>query len=143
MALQRARIVGIVLSAVFVLTLVACGGSPSAAPVQDSGSTAAVDSSTAADPAAGQALFTSAGCIDCHAVTADGPIPEDGTTLAGFWAGKGIYGAILGNFKPINDENVAIYIREGGVGKVGKMPAHPDLTDEQIQQLIDYLKTLN
>lgn len=140
MTLHRMRMIGLVLTVGLVLA--ACGGSGgSTAPT--AGADAADLQALSASSAAGEALFTSAGCIDCHAVTADGMVPEGGTNLAGFWSGNGIYQGVMGNFKPIDDANVSEYIREGGVGKVGKMPAHAELTDEQLQQLVDYLKTLD
>jgi cytochrome c oxidase subunit 2 len=130
----RSRLFALGLMAVTVLGFTACSTGPAAAP----------DAPAAAvDTAGGEVLFADAGCLDCHAVSSAAAVPEGGTNLAGFWAGNGIYKGILGNFKPINDDNVKAYVREGGVGKVGKMPAHPDLSDEQLQQLVDYLKTLD
>lgn len=48
----------------------------------------------------------------------------------------------LPNGKPINEQNVAEWIKTGGIGKIGQMPAHTTLTPEQITDLIAYLKTL-
>jgi mono/diheme cytochrome c family protein len=134
--LSRSRLTALVLLTALVVGFTACSAGAAQAP-------SAPVPTAVVDAAAGAALFVSAGCADCHAAAVDAAVPEGGTNLAGFWAGNGIYDGILGNFKPINDENVKTYLREGGVGKVGKMPAHPELTDEQLQQLVDYLKTLD
>lgn len=56
--------------------------------------------------------------------------------------GKGPYGDKLPNGKPINDQNAVEWIKVGGVGKLGQMPGHLDLTPEQLLDLVAYLKTL-
>ena len=55
---------------------------------------------------------------------------------------KSSYGDKLPNGKPRSDQNTAEWIKIGGVGKVGQMPGHTDMTQEQLSDLVAFLKTL-
>ena len=98
------------------------------------------------DPAKGQQIFATTDCAACHN-TNDQKLVGPG--LAGLFKPGGPklpsgvdYKGNLPNGKPINEQNVAEWIKIGGVGKIGQMPAHTTLTPEQMTDLIAYLKTL-
>lgn len=115
-----------------LLGLAACGGAAApAAPAEPAAPTG--------DAARGEALFTSAGCAGCHSIGADQIV---GPGLAGIVNGKGPYGANLPNDKPINDANLIEWLKIGGVGKIGQMPGNNTLTDQELADLVAYLKTL-
>lgn len=109
-----------------LVALAACGGSTPTA--QASG-----------DPAKGQQVFNSSDCKACHTTTDQKLV---GPGLKGVMDGKGQYGDKLPNGKPLTDQNVAEWIKVGGVGKIGQMVGHPDLSQEQLTDLVAYLKTL-
>jgi mono/diheme cytochrome c family protein len=108
------------------------------------------------DPAAeaGRGLFRSSGCVGCHNVTDK---PSVGPGLAGLFTPEGTaaYGTILPNDTEVNDANVLAWIKSGGggpgvgpapqdkppSGEYGQMPPQ-SISDEQIGQIIAYLKTL-
>lgn len=52
------------------------------------------------------------------------------------------YGPNLPNGLPINEANVALWVRQGGRGKLGYMPPS-DLDNRQLADLVAYLKTLS
>jgi cytochrome c len=112
--------------------LTACGGSTTA------GQTAPA-AQASGDPAKGELVFNTSDCKGCHTTTDQKLV---GPGLKGVMDGKGAYGDKLPNGKPINDQNSAEWIKVGGVGKIGQMPGHPDLTAEQLADLVAYLKTL-
>ena len=98
------------------------------------------------DPAKGQQVFATTDCAACH-TTNDQKLVGPG--LAGLFKPGGPklpagvdYKGNLPNGKPINEQNVAEWIKTGGIGKIGQMPAHTTLTPEQMTDLIAYLKTL-
>jgi cytochrome c len=98
------------------------------------------------DPAKGQQVFATTDCAACH-MTSDQKLVGPG--LAGLFRPGGPklpsgvdYQGNLPNGKPIDEQNVAEWIKTGGIGKIGQMPAHTTLTPEQITDLIAYLKTL-
>ncbi|MEO8502736.1 MAG: c-type cytochrome [Acidobacteriota bacterium] len=71
-------------------------------------------------------------CTDCHGVDGRGNTP------------KGIGNAFCdltdGNWKFGGDEgSIAMIIRQG---EFGEMPAHPELTNEQVRQLVDHILKL-
>jgi cytochrome c len=118
--------------------LSACGGqTASQVPAQSGGGAAAA--LPVGDATRGKDVFETSGCTACHATTDEKLV---GPGLQGVLAGQGEYGSNLPNGKPINDENVAEWIRTGGTGQIGNMPSYPDLTPEQIGDLVAYLKTL-
>ena len=113
-----------------IAALSACGGGQAAA----------------GDPVKGQQVFATTDCTACH-TTSDQKLVGPG--LAGLFKPGGPklpsgvdYQGNLPNGKPINEQNVAEWIKTGGIGKIGQMPAHTTLTPEQIADLIAYLKTL-
>jgi cytochrome c551/c552 len=111
-----------------VLALAACGGA-------STGGSAA----PAGDPAKGELVFKSSDCVACHTTTDQKLV---GPGLKGVMDGKGAYADKLPNGKPVNDQNAVEWIKVGGVGKIGQMPGHADLTPEQLLDLVAYLKTL-
>jgi cytochrome c len=129
-SLTTRRPLGIFALAFFlvVLLLAACGGggaTPAAPPT--------------GDPASGEQIFKTSDCVGCHTTTDQKLV---GPGLKGLMDGKGIYGDKLPNGKPRTDQNTAEWIKIGGVGKVGQMPGHPDMTQQQLLDLVAYLKTL-
>jgi mono/diheme cytochrome c family protein len=105
----------------------ASGGSPSAIPA------------VVGDATRGGEVFKANGCNGCHTLTEQKLV---GPGLKGFSEGKGPYGMNLPNGKPINDENLKEWIKIGGIGKIGQMPGFVTLTDENMADLIAYLKTI-
>ena len=106
-----------------------------------------------ADPKAeaGKGTFNTF-CTGCHNKTADKLV---GPGLLGLFSPNGTvaYGTVLPNGKPVNDADVAEWIKVGGGGpgvgpepKDGQsytaMPGFPNLSDQQIAELIAYLKLL-
>jgi cytochrome c len=113
-----------------VLVLAACGSNP------PSGGAVAQSSG---DPAKGEQIFKTSDCVGCHTTTDQKLV---GPGLKGIMDGKSSYGDKLPNGKPRNDQNTAEWIKIGGVGKVGQMPGHTDMTQEQLSDLVAFLKTL-
>jgi cytochrome c len=112
--------------------LAACGGSTA-------GGQTAPTAQPSGDPANGEQVFNNSDCKGCHTTTDQKLV---GPGLKGVMDGKGAYGDKLPNGKPITDQNTAEWIKVGGVGKIGQMPGHSDLTPEQLTDLVAYLKTL-
>jgi mono/diheme cytochrome c family protein len=84
-------------------------------------------------------------CSHCHAT---GTQMRVGPGLAGLFSPGGPelpagvdYDGRLPNGEEITEVNVAEWIRDGGRGEIGAMPGQR-LTDEQMDRLIEYLKTL-
>jgi mono/diheme cytochrome c family protein len=115
---------------VAILALAACDGS---------GSSSAPTPVPAGDPAKGELVFKSSDCQGCHMLTDQKLV---GPGLKGVMDGKGAYGDKLPNGKPLNDQNAVEWIKIGGVGKIGQMPGHPDMSPDQLRDLVAYLKTL-
>ncbi len=109
-----------------------------------------------ADPRAtpfgrGQVLFTSKGCVGCHA-------PSDqkvvGPGLGGLFQAEGTkaYGTKLPNGKDVNDANVKEWILKGTAGFAehidpvadGPFPPMPPMpaTEDELNSLLDYLRAL-
>ncbi len=101
------------------------------------------------DVAQGQAIFNR-GCNTYHSTTQEIKV---GPGLAGLFGPDGPtlptgvdYGGNLPNGQPITVENVKGWIRSGGQGQIGAMPPNgnvPNLTDDELADLIAYLITLN
>ncbi|MBA3468494.1 MAG: cytochrome c [Herpetosiphonaceae bacterium] len=105
---------------------------------------------------AGRAQFRRV-CSSCHNVT-DQPLVGPGMAGLFFPEGTKSYGTILPNGKEVNDANVLEWIKVGGGGpgvhppaadapvggtEYGPMPGQAGIyTDEEINQIIAYLKTL-
>jgi cytochrome c len=117
--------------------LAACGGPAANAPAPGGANPAS--SMPAGDATRGEALFKEKGCVGCHALTDEKLI---GPGLKGLMDGQGTYGDKLPNGKPLTDDNVAQWIKIGGVGKIGQMPNFPDLSPEQLSDLVAFLKTV-
>lgn len=117
-----------------ILALAACGGGGAATPAEP-----AAPPAISGDAANGEALFVANGCAGCHATTDQQLV---GPGMAGVMAGKGPYGDKLPNGKPITDASAAEWIKIGGVGKIGQMPGFNTLTDQELADLVAYLKTL-
>jgi mono/diheme cytochrome c family protein len=120
-----------------LLVLAACGGQ--AGSQQATAPAAEQPAAAAGDASRGEALFTNSGCAGCHSTGSDQIV---GPGLEGVFQGEGPYGNELPNGKPITDENMMEWIKIGGVGDIGQMPGNPTLTDEQLADLVAYLKTL-
>jgi cytochrome c len=121
----------------FALTALAACGSTSTG--GQTGGGQAATAAPAGDPSKGEQVFNTSDCKACHATT-DQKIVGPG--LKGVMDGKGQYGDKLPNGKPLTDQNTAEWIKIGGVGKIGQMPGHPDLSADQLADLVAYLKTL-
>lgn len=135
------RTLGLLALAVLLslVALAACGGQ---AATTQGGAPAAEPPAPAAgagDADRGKELFTSAGCAGCHSVGSDQLV---GPGLAGVVAGKGPYGDKLPNGEPITDASLIAWIKIGGVGKIGQMPGNNTLSDQELADLVAYLKTL-
>ena len=99
------------------LLLLACNSKPASTPA-------------AGDPGAGAKVYESA-CAVCHTTTKEKKV---GPGLAGLY-----HESALPNAEPVNDHNVESWVRNGG----GNMPGFKGaLTNEQMRDLIAYLKTL-
>jgi mono/diheme cytochrome c family protein len=127
----RLGLIGLLL----LLLLAACGEAAKDSPPAASPTTAAA----VGDATRGAEVFKANGCNGCHTLTDQKLV---GPGLKGALDGKGPYGANLPNGKPINDDNLKEWIKIGGIGKIGQMPGFVTLTDENIADLIAYLKTI-
>ena len=87
----------------------------------------------------GEVVFKTNACSGCHATSEQKLV---GPGLAGLMDGGGPYAGKLPNGKPIDDASVSEWIRSGGTGKIGVMPGYPDLSDQDMSALLDFLKTL-
>ncbi len=130
--------------------LAACGGSnqapsSSAPQVTNELPAALTDTSISSkgDAQRGKELFTP--CAACHH-TSNAMLVGPG--LAGLFSAQGPvlpsgidYNGLLPNGKERSEANIAQWIREGGSGRIGYMPPH-NLTDEQMADLMAYLRTL-
>lgn len=121
-----------------VILMVACGSSTTPSGAGSSGGQAA-PAAVAGDAAKGEQIFKTGDCVACHTTTDQKLV---GPGLKGVMDGKGPYGDKLPNGKPMNETNLAEWIKIGGVGKIGQMPGHPDMPAEQLADLVAYLKTL-
>ena len=71
-------------------------------------------------------------CTDCHGVDGRGNTPKG--------AGNPYCDLTDNNWKFGGDEgSIAMTIRQG---EFGEMPAHPELTNEQVRQLVDHILKL-
>ncbi|WP_031460599.1 c-type cytochrome [Chloroflexus sp. MS-G] len=138
----------------FTLFLIAvitgCGGGNQATSSSTSASTnelpaALRDTSISAkgDARKGQEIFGQ--CTSCHTTTKEVLV---GPGLAGLFSAEGPvlpkgvdYKGLLPNGKERSEANIAEWIRVGGTGRIGYMPSH-DLTDQQMADLMAYLRTL-
>lgn len=85
----------------------------------------------------GRQVFESQGCIGCHAV--EGQSSGQGPTLTDFADREYIAGVI-----DFNDENLKGWIKNPQDYKQGNnMPGFPNLSDEDMDALVEYLNTLS
>ncbi|RSL30456.1 cytochrome c oxidase subunit II [Salibacterium salarium] len=85
----------------------------------------------------GRQAFEDQGCIACHAV--DGQGTGQGPTLSNFADREKIANVI-----DVNDENLEAWIRNPGSFKEGNnMPASPNMNDEDMDAIIEYLNSLS
>ncbi|MEM8531451.1 MAG: c-type cytochrome [Chloroflexota bacterium] len=96
------------------------------------------------DATSGEQVFM-ASCAQCHAITDE---MRTGPGMAGLFQPEGPtrpagidYGSNLPTGEPINEENVARFILEGGRGEIAYMPPS-NLDTQQVADLIAYLRTL-
>lgn len=88
---------------------------------------------------AGLAVFTSAGCGACHAVRGTGNAGTTGPDLTHLASRRTMAAGIL----PLDRETLAAWIRDPDAMKPGAlMPAYPDLKDDAMQPLLDFLTGL-
>ena len=87
----------------------------------------------------GELIFMSAGCAGCHSTGSDQKV---GPGLAGFMAGRGRYGDKLPDGKALTDANLMRWIRDGNSMNGGLMPGNPALSEQNLSDLIAYLRTL-
>ena len=76
-----------------------------------------------ADPAAGRELFTANACVACHGVNLEGGI---GPKLAGR------------SLADLTDERIRTQVSDGG----GAMPPFPQLTDEQVTHIMEFIRSM-
>ncbi|SDG93696.1 cytochrome c oxidase subunit 2 [Alteribacillus persepolensis] len=85
----------------------------------------------------GRQVFEDQGCIGCHAVEGQGS--AQGPTLTNFADREKIAGVI-----DFTDENLEEWIRDPQSFKQGNnMQAYPNMSDEEMDAIIEYLKTLS
>lgn len=91
------------------------------------------EGTTASD---GRQVFEDQGCIGCHAVGGQGS--AQGPTLTNFSDRETIAGVV-----EYNEENLEAWIRDPDSFKQGNnMQAYPDMEDQDMDALLDYLDTL-
>ena len=106
----------------------------------------ALAGTASADAAKGKEVFMATNCQSCHGMTGkgDGPVaaaldpkPRDYTV------GDFKFDA-NGDGKPGSDEDLALVIKNGAAGYGGSamMMPNPTLTDDQIAQIIAYIRSL-
>jgi cytochrome c oxidase subunit 2 len=85
----------------------------------------------------GRQVFEDNGCIGCHAIGGMGTAA--GPALSNF-ANREVIAGYLEN----NNENLEAWIRDPESMKQGNnMPAFPQMSDEDMEALIAYLRSLN
>lgn len=98
--------------------------------------------STDSQALAGKQVFLTSGCIGCHAingVTTTDPTKLIGPNLTHFGGRQWIAGGVVDN----TPSNLAAWIRNPQAVKDGAdMPAFPQLTTDQVNELVAYLESL-
>lgn len=129
--------IAILWTLVILIGLTACtNAQPSPTPTPEPAPTRPAISSAAKN---GELIFMNAGCAGCHSTGTDQKV---GPGLAGFMAGRGAYGNKLPNGQPLNDANLMQWIRDGNSTSGGLMPGNPSLSDQNLSDLLAYLRTL-
>ncbi len=90
----------------------------------------------------GAQLVTQLGCQNCHFFDKESTF-EGKDARIGWRIGPGMKGLYTRDKlpfsgRPVTDENIKTQIRQGGIG----MPAFPSVTDEEISNIIAYLKSI-
>jgi cytochrome c oxidase subunit 2 len=111
---------------IVALTLSACSQAASAA-------------SRSPEVQRGEAVFSQHGCSGCHAITDE---TRAGPGLKGVMAGDGPRGDRLPDGSSRTEANVAAWIREGAAASGSSMPPYPALSEDDLQALVAYLKSL-
>ncbi|MFZ4450280.1 cytochrome c oxidase subunit II [Salibacterium aidingense] len=102
---------------------------------QSSGNEGSEEGDTAASE--GRQVFEDQGCIGCHAVEGQGT--GQGPTLSNFADREKI-----ANVLDVNNENLEGWIRNPDDFKQGNnMPASPDMSDEDMDAIIEFLNSLS
>ncbi|WP_054635217.1 cytochrome c oxidase subunit II [Thalassobacillus sp. C254] len=85
----------------------------------------------------GREVFEDQGCIGCHAIGGSGSAA--GPTLTNFGDRE-----TIANYLEMNEENLEAWIREPQALKQGNnMPEYPDMPQEEMDALVDYLMELS
>jgi cytochrome c oxidase subunit II len=77
-------------------------------------------------------------CSTCHSIEATSPQPSTGPNLEGFASRETFAGAFLDN----TDENLSEWLENPAAAKEGAKMPDVGLTQDQIEELITYLRTL-
>jgi cytochrome c len=97
------------------------------------------------DANVGKLLYSSEGCVMCHATTTQamvGPGMAGVMTAGGPTYPKDVeYWYALPNGSPRTEENIAAWIVRGGRGQIGVMPGRR-LDEQDVADLLAYLRTL-
>ncbi|MBU8907155.1 cytochrome c oxidase subunit II [Desertibacillus haloalkaliphilus] len=84
----------------------------------------------------GREVFEENGCIGCHAIGGTGTAA--GPALTNFGERE-----VVAGYLDFTDENIEAWIRDPQSLKQGNnMPAYPQLSDEEMTSLVEYLKSL-
>lgn len=140
--MQR-RIIAFVGALSVAIAISACGGGSGG-----SGTSAGEIAKTLSangDVSKGEAVFQNSACSSCHTITTEqlvGPGLAGVMTTEGPTHPEGVsYNGNLPNGQPRTDENVATWIKEGGQGQIGVMPAQA-VSDADMPDLLAYLHSL-
>ena len=105
----------------------------------DGQSQQAVQPGEGSEAAAGLEVFQTGGCIACHTIEGvEGATQTVGPTLTHFGSRRTLAGGILEN----TPDNVARWLNRPGDVKTGAKMRDYGLTDEQIEDLVTYLRSL-
>jgi len=122
--------------------LATCGAPP---PPEDPDALIPATISVIGDANVGKLLYSSEGCVMCHATTTQamvGPGMAGVMTAGGPTYPKGVeYWYALPNGSPRTEENIAAWIVRGGRGQIGVMPGRR-LDEQDVADLLAYLRTL-
>ena len=98
---------------------------------------------TSGDAAAGAKLFTERQCIGCHAINGyENAVARTGPNLTYFAEREKFAGYMLDNDIEDGAENVSAWLRNPPEVKPGSQMPNLNLSDEEISDLVAYLRTL-
>ncbi len=121
-----------------LLMLSGCANTQTLPPATPS-SPAPTESTLSSAARSGELVFLNGGCAGCHSTGTDLKV---GPGLAGFMAGRGSNGNMLPNGQPLTDPNLMQWIRDGNSMSGGLMPGNPALSEQNLRDLLAYLRTL-